>query len=293
MAIPSDPSVSSIVTEGLKRGGRSNPTTDQVTDGTTHQFREVKSDLAVRLTRSDALIAQRVSKVSIAISRYAWPSDANVVQAVTLIDAPDTGYWNSTATAGAATTITLSASFDQQEADVVGRFIFLVSSTGSTAIDPFRQIIDYNNSTKVATVDTAWTTNPGNGSEYLIETARHKLWEIDKAVEFNTIPAPWGAGKPTKAGVVGREMWMDYAPSRVMALWWDQWCHLDYIDEGGTMFIRHLREQRALWVQGITVKVMQRYEHPKYAQEATAYENMKAEYGNITADVGQVQYKDV
>ena len=293
MAIPSDPSVSSIVTEALKRGGRSNPSSDQVTDATTHQLREVKADLAARFSRTNSLIAQRVSKVSIAISRYAWPTDANQIQALTLIDAPDTGYWNSTATAGAATTITLSASFDQQESDVVGRFIFLIASTGSTAIDPFRQIIDYNNSTKVATVDAAWTTNPGSGTEYIIETARYKLWEIDKPVEYNTLVAPWAAGRPVNTSMVGREFWMDYAPARIHAIWWDQWCHLDRIDEGGAMFLRHIRDHRSLWIQGLTVKVMQRYEHPKYTQELQIYEAMKNEYGPIQSDIGQVQYKDV
>jgi hypothetical protein len=293
MAIPSDPTVAQIVTEALKAGGRVSPSSTQITDATTHFLRQVKSDIAMTMGRADVLIAQRVSKVSIGVSRYAWPTDAMQIQAITLIDAPDTGYWNSTATAGAATTITLSASFDQSESDVLGRFIFLLAGTGSTAIDPFRQIIDYNNTTKVATVDASWTTNPASGTEYLIETGRYKLWEIDKPVEFNGLPAPWGSGRPFSASMVGREYWMDYAASRVMALWWDQWCHLDRIDEGGTMFIRHMRDYRSLWHQGMVVKTGQRFDEERYQLESSLYTNMLMAYGGGTADVGQVQYRDV
>lgn len=292
MAIPSDPTVAQIVTEALKTGGRVSPTSTQISDATTHALRQVKADIAMTMARADALKTQRVSKVSIATSRYAWPSDALAIEAITLIDAPDTGYWNSTATAGGATSITLSASFDQSAGDVEGRFIFLLASTGSTAIDPFRQIVDYNNSTKVATVDTAWTTNPGSGTEYLIETHRHKLWEIDKPVAFNSLPSPWSAGQPVHTSMVGREFWMDYAPSRVMALWWDQWCHLDRIDESGTMFIRHIRDYRSLWHQGLLVKTMQRYDEERYQLELSVYTNMLIAYGGGTLDVGQVQYRD-
>lgn len=62
-----------------------------------------------------------------------------------------------TATAGAAATITLDASASAVDDFYNDALILLVANTGS---GQFRRITDYVGSTKVATVDHNWTTNP-------------------------------------------------------------------------------------------------------------------------------------
>lgn len=290
MAIPSNPTVTEIVTEGLKLGGRVSPTSTQISDTTARQFRAVKSDITMMGNRVDVLLTQIVSATTPYVTRFAWPTDAAEIRSVQLVECPADLDWSGDATAGGATSITLDTGLDVQQADLRGRTIFI---TGGTGVGQFRNITAWDNSTKVATVDSAWVTNPASGSDYLIESGRHKLWETDKPQWYDTLDAPWTNGRPIHATMVGRELWVDYAPDRTYALFWDYWAHLDRIDEAGTMFIKHLREYQNLWLQGVAVKVMQRYDEDRYLSEWNIYTNMLTAYKGEEADIGQVQYRDV
>lgn len=73
----------------------------------------------------------------------------------------DTG----TAQAGASTTITLKSASSSTDDYFNGMYITITGGTGSGQI---RIIEDYVGSTKVATVDRAWTTTPDNTSTYSI-----------------------------------------------------------------------------------------------------------------------------
>lgn len=78
-------------------------------------------------------------------------------------------YWGNvetgTAQAGAAGTITLAAGESAVDDFFNGAVIFL---TGGTGIGQYRKISDYVGSTKVATIDTNWVTNPDATTTYLI-----------------------------------------------------------------------------------------------------------------------------
>lgn len=290
MAIPSNPSITSIVTEALKRGGRTVPTTQQITDATEHQFREVKSDISMRSARQHALETQYVTATVVGQSRYAWPTDADDIRSITLVQAPTDGYWQSTAQAGGATTITLNASFSQDAASVKGKFIYLLGGTGA---NQFAQVTGYDNTTKIATVDTTWATNPGAGTTYHLGVMHYKLYSFDKPWGYDVLSTPYQLSLPTHAAPVGREMWLDCASDSIYALWWDYWANLDRIDEAGTPFLRHLRDHRSLWLQGLAVKTMQRFDEDRYQLELQVYNNMLDAYAGYSAGIGQVNFTDV
>lgn len=69
------------------------------------------------------------------------------------------------ATAGAATTITLDAAASAVDDFYNGCLIKIVAGTG---VGQRRWITDYVGSTKVATIDTAWATNPDNTSKFVV-----------------------------------------------------------------------------------------------------------------------------
>lgn len=75
---------------------------------------------------------------------------------------------NGTAQAGGASTITLAAGESSVNQRWTGYRITIESGTGAPQ---FRTITNYNGSTKVATVDTAWVTPPDNTSVYHIGSA--------------------------------------------------------------------------------------------------------------------------
>lgn len=82
-----------------------------------------------------------------------------------------------TAQAGAATTITLAAA-DSEADDYYNNMVIKI--TGGTGSGQEKTITDYVNATKVATVDSTWTTNPDATSTYTIH-------EVNSATAcFNT-----------------------------------------------------------------------------------------------------------
>jgi hypothetical protein len=290
MATPADPTVAEIVTEGLKRGGRISPSSTDITNATNQQFREVKSDIVTAAGRSNILLTTLAAKVARGVGRVSFPTDADDVRSLQVIYGDPATFFNSTAQAGGANTITLNASFSQSEDDLVGRAIFLIAGTG---VGGWRHITAYDNGTKVATVDSNWVTNPASGTEYVIEMSRFHLYPLDRPTEWSYLRAPWGRSTPTEAAVVNREVYFNYVPDRTYGLFWDYWVHLDRIDEAGTMMVRHLREYRSLWVQGIAVKTMQRYDEDRYAQELAVYTGMLRTYGGRQAQVAQIHFTDV
>lgn len=70
-----------------------------------------------------------------------------------------------TAQAGASSTITLDAGASSSDDFYVGDVVQIVGGTGA---GQSRIITDYVGSTKVATVDTAWTTNPSSDSVFVL-----------------------------------------------------------------------------------------------------------------------------
>jgi hypothetical protein len=80
-------------------------------------------------------------------------------------------------TAGAASTATLDAGASATDGYYVGQQLHLVSGTG---VGQTRRIITYVGSTKVATVDRAWVTNPASGTVYrLLPTASSELTSVE------------------------------------------------------------------------------------------------------------------
>lgn len=296
MAIPSNPSVSDIVTEGLKRGGRVSPSAGDITNGTNNQFQEVKSDIYLKAPQHQTLLTQSFAPTVIGVSRYNRPTACEALRSVQLIDAPVSGSWRGTAQTGGASTITLSASFSADQADVIGRFVFITSGAGS---GQFAQVISYNNTTKIATIETAWATlnstwvSPDSTSVYLLEALRVKLWDSHKPTEWDTLNAPFVQGTPKRATVVGTQIWLDYTPDRVYVLLYDYFQALDQLDEALTPFTSHLRKFRNIWIQGMAVKTMQRYDEDRYQLELGVYNTMLDLYGSSAANVNQVMFRDV
>ncbi len=296
--VPSDPTVTSIVTEALKRGGRVNPTSTEITSGGTHQLQEVKSDIRQFAGLHKDLLATAVTTMTRGVSIYSWPSDARAVRTVTLLNSPVGDSWRGTAQTATSTTITFAATFDQDTLDVVGKWVV---TTGGTGKNQYRQINAYDNSTKIATIsgDGNWDTTPSGTILYMIVTDHKLLWQMDKATEWDRLRSPFGRGIPSAAAMVGLELNLNVAPDvddsdvNPFVILWDYWFDVDRLDETGTSFVRIMREWRSLWIQGIAVKTMQRYDDDRYNLELQVYDRMLAALSGQAADVRQVQYRNL
>lgn len=288
MAIDSDITVGNMVIQSLKQAGRVNPSSDQIADATAYQFRRVKSDIANKSGRHEALATQYPTIAFPGIQRYSWPTDAHYIKTVSLLSGPDK--WAGVAQGGAAGQITLANTVDEDPLTLRGKWIVL---TGGTGVNQIRQISSWTNATKLAVIDRNWDTQPVNGTSYLIIDNHTLLWKMDKATEWSSMVSPGSLGRSYQGAMSGREFWLERAPDNVYVLWWDYWAHLDYLDNAGAVFLRHLRMHYGLWTQGVTAWLCQRYDEDRYQAELGVYENLLAAYEAAASHVTQTQFHDV
>jgi hypothetical protein len=175
MAAPTVKTGDELCTEAFKKCGIDSPTATQLTRAEDNFLNEIKNDIWLRAGRSGNTRLKSLQAVAVDItidgqSRYAWPTD--FAEEITLSWL--TGSHTGTATAGAASTITLAADEDATEDEVVGKYILL---TGGTGENGFRQVVAYDTDTYIATVDAAWDTNPSTDSTYRIIDSVTKLDE--------------------------------------------------------------------------------------------------------------------
>lgn len=90
----------------------------------------------------------------------------------------------SVAQAGGASTVTLDAGASASNDYYNGFLAIIVSGTGAGQV---RVITAYNGTTKVATVDSSWTTNPASGSKVLLDGAE-RGWFTGPSAELASIP---------------------------------------------------------------------------------------------------------
>lgn len=111
-----------------------------------------------------------------------------------------------TAQAGAASTITLPSTFSATDDTYNG---LAITITGGTGAGQVRTISDYVGSTKVATVNSAWATNPDSTSVFLITGV--------------SIVGTWsglGTNEATftlsaNSGLVAQDLWINYSLNEV------------------------------------------------------------------------------
>jgi len=290
-AVSTDFTVAQIVTEGLKRGGRVSPSADEVTDATDFQFRQVKADIQLYAAKHELLKKTAITAVTQYISRYNRPSDVHIVDTVLFLD-PNAATGDGrrdTLQAGTATGGTFATGFDMETDEVVGGLV--VTLTGTGALDMV-QITDYNNSTKVFVCE-AWVAIPDNTTTYLFIQDQKKLWEESKPHNADTRITPWVDGVPTRGAMMGNQIWLNVAPDNTYALLWTYWSDLDRLSTTGATFLAFMREHNQLFIQGVAVYTMQRFDDERYLVEKNIYDVMLTAFGGLTSDITLVQYEDL
>ena len=141
-------------------------TAAKVADGTIDAATFAASAITATVIASDAITAAKIADN--AIDRATFAADTGL-QSIR----------SNTAQAGASTTITLDASASAVD-DYYNHALIL--TTGGTGSGQYRIISDYVGSTKVATVDSAWATNPDNTTTFVILPAASTAADIADAV---------------------------------------------------------------------------------------------------------------
>lgn len=287
MAVPSNLTPTQIVTEALKWGGRTVPTSSQITDGLTLYMAAVKSDLHRVAPCHPSLLTQTTVPTQIGLSKYDWPVDAEEISSINLIDTRDETGWSGTAQAGSSSSITLAAGFDNAGIEMRGRYVH----NTTPAVTGKGQILTYNNTTKVAGLTTVDGTAFAAATPYMIEAMR---WEVKKRTSYhmNAWEQSYELTRPKQMIMRGRTGVFDKAPDRVYIMEWEYWAALDRLDDAGAVFLRHLREWNALYFQGIGIRVMTRFDEDRRNTETQIYNQMLAEYASTACNIVDGTYTD-
>jgi hypothetical protein len=273
MAVVTNPTVAEIIIQGMSEAGQYSVTTAQSAylSFKANQWETIKAEIwnACRTDRMLEGLACRV--VPAGLSDITEPDDFDSEIKVELFWCADE--YRGTAQAGTSTTITLASDFSTEEDDIKGRRIFITDGAGENAQ---RLISAYNNTTKVLTVSEAWPTstgNPNSTSEYVIGMQSEVLPRRD----YDYVSKP--LGRPRQ---YSRRNWqIELAPAAdenyPILLPYRQ--NLTLMDEADSVFIAHLRRRRHLWIQGVKVKTMAKFDDDRRAAEEQIWERMLAQYG--------------
>lgn len=288
MAVPVNPTPTLIVTQALKRAGRTTPTAAQITEAIDYALQEVKADIMLVAATHPNLLASSTTVTTRGQSRYAVPDDFNEQLNILLMDGPDD--WRGTAQGGGSSTITLAASTPGTAEDLIGKNILITSGPG---VEEYRAIINYDSATKIATVDSNWVVNPASNSTYLVEQERLCLYPNDTAADYDLIQGPTYLQRPISAALFGQEFILFPTPDKsTYGLLNRYWVDLSKLDETGTLFTQLLREWRSVWTQGVAVKSMQRFDEDRYQLELAVYKSMLDALASQSSTVRQVRFYD-
>jgi hypothetical protein len=270
MAIPSDPTVSTIITDALKHAGIYNPTTAQVTEMMSGGFQTIKSELWATTTRDRLIETSVMVLLPIGSGQVDTPADFDHE---TILDvyscAANMAF---TATAGAASSVTAATTFSADISSIRGLYLFLTSGTG---LGQYRQITGYDDTTKIVTVTPAWTVTPAAATTAFIGHLKRRLVMDDPDGWSSSIQYP-NQGFPTRYRLRGVSPLNTDTPAIELmpvpetanyALVLTYGPNLTRLDEAGTLFVKHLRERRTIWIQGLITQAMRRYDEARYPVE--------------------------
>jgi hypothetical protein len=275
MAIPSDPSVSTLITDALKHAGIYNPSPAQITEMTSGGFQTVKSELWAASQR-DRLIETSVMVIlPIGSGQVDTPTDFDHEMTLDIYGCATSMAF--TATAGAASTITAASTFSADISSIRGMYLFLTSGTG---LGQYRQITAYDDTTKVLTVTPTWAVNPAAATTAFVGHLKRRAVRDDPDGWSSSIQYP-NQGFPTRYRMVGVSALNTDTPAIELmpvpdtanyALVLTYGPNLTRLDETGTLLVKHLRERRTFWIQGLICQAMRRYDEARYPAEESKWQ---------------------
>lgn len=267
MSAPSAPTLTELVTEGLKKAGNSNPSSAQITRASSYWMEEIKADIFEEAKTLKFLHSTTYRVLDKGNHRYSYPTDFSSDLSLELMYGTYTG----TATGGASGSITLSATEAVSSDFAIGKYILVTSGTGKNSCS---QITAYNTSTKVATVTPNFATAPVSGDGYMIIDTYYPLtqspvWNLD------TFNQPTIKNRPTTFYPIGDSDDGEYlvypTPDQTYGVQIRYYSNLMKLDTAGTLMTTLYQRWRNLWIQGVYMKALQEKDDVRVSQETQKY----------------------
>lgn len=271
MAIPTNPTKATLVAEGLKKAGQTNPPAALTTRAEDFWMEEIKNDLYIAAGKVQkklkSLFVTSTLVATIGVHRYSLPSDYAGDLTLTIMD----GYHTGTLQDGAAGSATLAADEDITEADIIGKYILITSGTGKSSCS---QVITYSTTTKVAAVSPNFNTTPITGDTYrVIDT--YTYLDPSNIIQADLIPNLTTSGKPTFYATIGDaeygEIVFDFVPDKTYGIQLRYYVDLSLTDLSSTRLATIYRKWRNVWIQGICAKAFEELHDVRAKDELKKY----------------------
>ena len=279
--IPTQPTISTIVQEGLKRGGYPSGGSSAQQTQAQDWVEQTKWDIWTKLNgrKAESLMTVAYGVTADGVSRYALPADCEDIYSITILDALHTG----TAQAVTASQVTLAAAEDVSEDFIQGKLLLLTSGTG---IGNCSQVSAYNTTTKVATLTPNFNGASFAGTEgYMIVDSQYKLQE--KMISIRDNEEDYSSkDRPTYYFPIGQanadsdetgEFELFQVPDDVYGIQLRYYVNLPMVDLTGNLMKTLYRRWYNLWVQGVIWRSLQQDKDTQYSTEFEIYQKMIAD----------------
>ncbi len=277
MAVPTQPTSDSIVTEALKRAGYSNPSAAKISRA-KDWLEEVKHDIWTTSKKWKSLIYTSYGVTTKGISRYANPVDFERDLTLTILTGDHTG----TLQAATSSSATLDANEDVSEDFAIGKLLLITSGTGLGACS---QITAYNTTTKVASVTPDFTVTPDGTETYMIVDTQYPLHQL-RITERDAIAHPNARSRPTHYFPLGMaqadsdetgEFELYPTPDKLYGLQMRYYANLSLVDLSSNLMGTLYRRWRNVFITGVYWRVLQDDDDDRYLKERTIYRVMLQE----------------
>lgn len=249
MAAPTQPTQTTICTEALKRfknGGTPNAT--EITRAEDYGLEKVKRDIMNFGKTWRPLLKTCYDITKVGVSHYANPADFEQDYSVGLMTGDHTGVLQAV---GSTSSVTLAATEDATQTEAEGKYLLITSGTG---VDQARVIDDYNATSKVATMASAYSTLCVIGDGYMIVNSITDLTEMSLGL-YDQFQYPGKGGTPQRRIFVPNESVGELAlqpvPNAVFGLRRRYYADLMKLDITSDLYNVILRRWAGLFEQGV------------------------------------------
>ena len=274
MAIPSDPTALELIRDGLIVGGQYNvaTTSTAVTNFQARQFQTIKTELWEASITDDLLRTVTYVTTTVGSRAILLPTDFDHEETVRVFDGPDGN--RGTCQAGYPRAVTLASTFTADSTTILGSYVFPLSGPGSGQVG---EIVEYSDTTKIATISSAWGVPPTSATTYLVANYWYTLpkTEVSQGYAMNT--------RPNRYRLRARTLEIEPPADKIYPIELTYGTNLTRVDETSAVFIRHLRERRAYWIQGIKTYAMGLYDDDRYDTNWQIWQQMLVNYGGKNA----------
>jgi hypothetical protein len=274
---PTAPTVLGTITDGMIEAGQYQVTPAQVATFAAAQFQTLKSEMWLKVQTDELLEMEVVLLAQRGISSMQVPCDFDTDVSLTLYSGERGVALDGT---GQTTTLGLATTARQDEEALLGVPIFLTSWNGAPQM---RQIVGYNPTRNVVTVDGPWDWMPTRGTGYVLGTTAMPLIRTDHR------RLSYGSGIPRTYTRSGLLLTVLPAADQTYPLLMLYRANLTRVNEDSTVFLTHLRERRALWMQGIKAKTMARFDDERAPQEEQKWQLLLNQYAASNAVYEQME----